>query len=114
MRLEATLDADGDVEETFTYVIQHDANGEPLRTVGVPKAGRNLIEVHYLPARCDPADQIAYSRGKRATLLEARKGLPCHHATDDQMRSVEAMRTNSCILTARDPCSAGHSLLRRQ
>jgi len=61
MRLTATLDADGDIEESFTYVIQNDANGDPIRTVGVQKAGRSQIQVHYLPARRDPADQIAYT-----------------------------------------------------
>lgn len=60
-RLSAELDEDGDIEESLVYVIQIDGHGEPVKTVPVPKLGRNAIHVHYLPARRDPGDHVSYS-----------------------------------------------------
>jgi len=60
-RLDATLGVDGDIEENFVYVLDVDQDGEPLNTSKVPRSERNIIHVHYLPARRDPADHITYS-----------------------------------------------------
>lgn len=60
-RLSTTLGVDGDIEESFVYVLDVDTDGSPLSTAQVPKSERNHIHVHYLPARRDPADHIAYS-----------------------------------------------------
>jgi predicted ATP-dependent endonuclease of OLD family len=59
-RLSATMGVDGDIDETFVYVLDVDLNDAPLNTAQVPRAERNHIHVHYLPARRDPADHIAY------------------------------------------------------
>lgn len=59
-RLSATMGADGDIEETFVYVLDLNPDGSPLSTAQVPRAERNHIHVHYLPARRDPAEHIAY------------------------------------------------------
>ncbi len=59
-RLSATMGGDGDIEEAFVYVLDLDSDGAPLSTAQVPRAERNHIHVHYLPARRDPADHIAY------------------------------------------------------
>ena len=59
-RLSATMGMDGDIEETLVYVLDVNANGSPLTTAQVTRAERNLVQVHYLPARRDPADHIAY------------------------------------------------------
>lgn len=59
-RLNASLGVDGDIEESMSYVLDLDADGEPLSTAQVPRAERNQINVHYLPAQRDPADHIAY------------------------------------------------------
>lgn len=59
-RLEATIGIDGDIEETFTYVLEQDAHGKPINEVKVPRAERNHIHVHYLPARRDPAEHITF------------------------------------------------------
>ena len=59
-RLSATLGVDGDIEESMVYVLDLDADGELLSTAQVPRAERNHIHVHYLPAQRDPADHIAY------------------------------------------------------
>lgn len=59
-RLSATMGPDGDIEETLVYVLDINADGSPLNTAQVPRSERNHIHVHYLPARRDPADHIAY------------------------------------------------------
>lgn len=59
-RLSATMGPDGDIEETLFYVLDINADGSPLSTAQVPRSERNHIHVHYLPARRDPADHIAY------------------------------------------------------
>lgn len=60
-RLKAVLDQDGDIEEAFTYVISEDADGAPVEESRVSKQDRGAVQVHYLPARRDPADHISYS-----------------------------------------------------
>ena len=59
-RLTATIGLDGDIEESMVYVLDINADGSPLNTAQVPRSERNHIHVHYLPARRDPADHIAY------------------------------------------------------
>jgi predicted ATP-dependent endonuclease of OLD family len=59
-RLSAAMGVDGDIEETFVYVLDLNPDGSPLSTAQVPRAERNHIHVHYLPARRDPAEHIAY------------------------------------------------------
>ena len=60
-RLSATIDQDEEIEESFSYVISEGADGEPADESRVSKQDRNAIQVHYLPARRDPADHISYS-----------------------------------------------------
>lgn len=60
-RLTATMGLDWDIEESMVYVLDITADGSPLSTAQVPRSERNHIHVHYLPARRDPADHIAYS-----------------------------------------------------
>jgi putative ATP-dependent endonuclease of OLD family len=59
-RLSATMGLDGDIEESLVYVLDINADGSPLTFAQVPRSERNHIHVHYLPARRDPADHIAY------------------------------------------------------
>ena len=59
-RLTATMGLDGDIEESLVYVLDINADGSPLTTAQVHRSERNHIHVHYLPARRDPADHIAY------------------------------------------------------
>jgi len=60
-RLKATMDRDGEVDESLCYVISADENGTPLEESRVAKQERSAIQVHYLPARRDPTDHISYS-----------------------------------------------------
>lgn len=60
-RLEATKDTDGEIEESFYYVLQVDDNDDPVKKTEVPKSERRSIQVHYVPAKRDPNDHISYS-----------------------------------------------------
>lgn len=59
-RLSATMGVDGDIEETLVYVLDLNGDGSPMTTAQVPRVERNHVQVHYLPARRDPAEHIAY------------------------------------------------------
>lgn len=59
-RLEGVLHPDGDVEERFLYVTRMDEHGLPTTVKPVAKRERDEIHLHYLPARRDPADHVAY------------------------------------------------------
>lgn len=61
IRLTATLDADSYIDEKIEYITQVDGDGEPTQRSDMSRHDRAAIEVHYLPARRDPVDQIAYT-----------------------------------------------------
>ncbi len=61
VRLTAVLAADGEIDEDIEYILQAGEDGEPTSRVGMSRYDRAHIEVHYLPARRDPADHIAYT-----------------------------------------------------
>jgi predicted ATP-dependent endonuclease of OLD family len=59
-RLEASMGMDGDIEDSLRYVLDLNPDGSPLSTAQVSRPERNIIQVHYLPARRDPAEHIAF------------------------------------------------------
>ncbi|PPF50142.1 MULTISPECIES: ATP-dependent endonuclease [unclassified Rathayibacter] len=61
VRLTATLAPDGVVDEKIEYVLEFDESGNPGKTESMSRYDRGHIEVHYLPARRDPSDHIAYT-----------------------------------------------------
>jgi putative ATP-dependent endonuclease of OLD family len=61
VRLTALLTSDREVEETLEYILQFDEDGEPTSRANMSRYDRRQIEVHYLPARRDPADHIAFT-----------------------------------------------------
>ncbi|MGW1341386.1 ATP-dependent nuclease [Kribbella sp. NPDC002412] len=61
IRLTALLAADGVIDETIEYVLRTDETGEPIERAAMSRYDRGHIEVHYLPARRDPADHISYT-----------------------------------------------------
>lgn len=60
-RLDASIDLNGDIESTLQYVLEVNPDSTPLKFAAVPRSERNYIQVHYLPARRDPADHIAFN-----------------------------------------------------
>jgi putative ATP-dependent endonuclease of the OLD family len=61
VRLTAVLAADGEIDEKTEYILQANENGEPTSRADMSRYDRGHIEVHYLPARRDPADHISYT-----------------------------------------------------
>ncbi|MEU0640471.1 AAA family ATPase [Streptomyces albidoflavus] len=61
VRLTASLAPDGVVDEKIEYVLEADAAGEPIRRADMSRYDRGYIEVHYLPARRDPADHLSFT-----------------------------------------------------
>lgn len=61
IRLTAEMDESGEIEQRLEYVLATDPDGVPTQLRGMPKLDRQAIQVHYLPARRNPADHIAYS-----------------------------------------------------
>lgn len=61
VRLTASLAADGVIEEKIEYVLEANEQGEPTRSADMSRYDRGHIEVHYLPARRDPADHVSYT-----------------------------------------------------
>ncbi|MBX8603426.1 AAA family ATPase [Pseudomonas cichorii] len=59
-RLDATIGIDDEIEQSLVYVLDVDEDDVPVDTAPVPRDERNFIQVHYLPARRDPADHITY------------------------------------------------------
>lgn len=60
-RLTAHLDENGLVTEDFVTVLATGADEEPTRTAAVNRYDRASIQVHYLPARRDPADHVSFA-----------------------------------------------------
>lgn len=60
-RLNAHLDENGGITDDLVYVLAVDGKDEPIRTAVVNRYDRGTIQVHYLPARRDPADHVSYA-----------------------------------------------------
>ena len=61
VRLTAVLAPDGEIDEKIEYILQIDEFGEPSSRSEMSRYDRGQIEVHYLPARRDPADHISFT-----------------------------------------------------
>ncbi|OZE95417.1 ATP-dependent endonuclease [Rhodococcus sp. 14-2686-1-2] len=61
VRLTATIAPDNVIEEKLEYILEADASGVPTQRAEMSRFDRANIEVHYLPARRDPAEHIAYT-----------------------------------------------------
>lgn len=61
VRLSAVLAPDHVIDEKIEYVIEAGEDGAPQKTESMSRYDRGHIEVHYLPARRDPNDHIAFT-----------------------------------------------------
>ncbi|AXI64401.1 ATP-dependent endonuclease [Pseudomonas kribbensis] len=59
-RLDASIGPDDEIEQSLQYVLDVDEEGKPIEAVPVPREERTHVQVHYLPARRDPAEHITY------------------------------------------------------
>ena len=99
-RLTATLDQDNEVEESFTNIQTVDAMGSPLTQARVAKHERNSIQVHYLPARRDPADHISYSAGALlGRVLKAANWVEERAVVDDLTEKISSALAGNAAMT---------------
>lgn len=96
-RLTATMGIDGDIEEALVYVLEVDEDESPLNTAQVPRSERNHIHVHYLPARRDPADHIAY--GANALLGRLLRAV----RWDDERETIKSLTDQISVSLAANP-----------
>ncbi|HCA5753486.1 AAA family ATPase [Enterobacter hormaechei] len=96
-RLTATMGIDGDIEEALVYVLEVDEDDAPLNTAQVPRSERNHIHVHYLPARRDPADHIAY--GANALLGRLLRAV----RWDDERETIKSLTDQISVSLAANP-----------
>lgn len=61
IRLTAAEDDAGDIDTRLAFVTAVDGDGEPVATTELDRYERAAIQVHYLPARRDPAQHIAHT-----------------------------------------------------
>lgn len=61
VRLTATIDEDLQIEESIVYVGELGEDGEPAKTSAMNRFDRAMIQVHYVPAKRDPADHVRYT-----------------------------------------------------
>ena len=73
VRLTASVAPDDVIDEKIEYGLDVDEEGEATRWAVMSRYDRGYIEVHYLPARRDPADHLAYTTASliRRTLRAA-------------------------------------------
>lgn len=99
-RLTATLDQEGEVEESFTNIQTIDAMGNPATQARVAKHERNSIQVHYLPARRDPADHISYSAGALlGRVLRAANWVEERAVVDDLTEKISSALAGNAAMT---------------
>jgi putative ATP-dependent endonuclease of the OLD family len=100
IRLSARVDEDGEIEEKIHHILQVDDDGAPVKPVEMSRSDRNMIQVHYLPARRDPAEQVTYAatsmlgRALRAADWSAEKAV----VTDLAEQINSALASNGAIL----------------
>jgi len=61
IRLTATQDHADDIDTQLFFVTEVDETEEPVATTGLDRYERSAIQVHYLPARRDPAEHLVYT-----------------------------------------------------
>ena len=102
VRLTATIAPDNVIEEKLQYVLEAGADGSPMQQADMSRFDRANIEVHYLPARRDPAEHIAYTTAslvgralraadwttERSTLDRLSRDLTDALAANDAVKSI--------------------------
>jgi putative ATP-dependent endonuclease of OLD family len=101
VRLTAVLAADGEIDPRLEYILQADEDGEPTSRAEMSRYDRNQIEVHYLPARRDPADHISYTTSSLIgrTLRAANWSAERESLTDLMAEVTDALVANEAVAT---------------
>ena len=97
-RLEADMDIFGEIDFSLYYVTNPKPDGTFEKTL-VPKANRNHIQLHYLPARRDPATHITYGLNTLlGRLLQAAEWAKEKEEVDELTgKTTECLACNSAL-----------------
>lgn len=96
IRLSASIDEDGEIDERLQYVIKVDEDDEPTESQSLSRFDRSKIQVHYLPARRDPAEHIAYG----AATLIGRILRACDWSREEEQLKILSDRIGEELLAA--------------
>ena len=104
VRLTAVLAADGEIDEKIEYILQSDEDGEPTSRVDMSRYDRGHIEVHYLPARRDPAEHISYTTASLIgrTLRAADWSAERESLTELMTQVTDVLGANEAVATIGD------------
>ena len=104
VRLTAVLAADGEIDEKTEYILHADEDGEPTSRADMSRYDRGHIEVHYLPARRDPADHISYTTASLIgrTLRAADWSSERESLTDLMTEVTDVLVANEAVATIGD------------
>lgn len=99
IRLAASLDDGGEVTETLSFVLALDAEGKPVKTASVDTISRQRIQLHYLPARRNPREQISYASTSMLgnALRSANWQSETQTISEWNSKVTEALATNAAI-----------------
>lgn len=100
-RLDASIGIDDEIEQSLVYVLDVNEDDDPVDTAPVPRDERTFIQVHYLPARRDPADHIAYGANALLGRLLRAVNWSEQRETIQQLTAdiSESLTTNESVLS---------------
>lgn len=113
-RLEASMGIDGDIDESLIYVLEVDDNQQPKSTAKVSRTDRSQIQIHYLPARRDPAEHITFGanallgRMLRAVNWETEREAVKGHTDQISASLASNLSVNALSTSIRDSWSRLH------
>lgn len=114
-RLDAVLGVDGYIEETLSYVLDIDDDGNPVNTSIVPRTDRSNIHVHYLPALRDPASHITL--GANALLGRLLRSVNWEEERDEIVELTkkisDSLATNSSVQELSESLEESWSVLHK-
>lgn len=99
IRLTATEDDIGDIDTKLVFVTEIDEDGEPVSTTELDRFERAAIQVHYLPARRDPAEHIAHTSNTLLGRLLRAVDWSAEYAVVKELTQVlsDSLATNAAI-----------------
>lgn len=114
-RLDPALGIDGYIEETLSYVLDIDDDGNTVSKSPVPRTDRSNIQVHYLPALRDPASHITL--GSNALLGRLLRAVNWESERDEIRGLTEeisdSLATNKSVKALSDSLESSWSLLHK-
>ena len=113
IRLTATEDDTGDVETELAFVTETSDDDEPVSKTELDRYERAAIQVHYLPARRDPAEHIAHTGNTLLGRLLRAADWSAEHAVVSELtqKLSDSLADNTAIKSLDEQLAAIWNLL---